>query len=101
MKKQFWFGVFSSLLPVWALAAAPGDMDLSFNHLGYVSTVPLKAGTGFNGNGIIQQADGKLVAVGNTYNAKGMKQFALLRYNLDGTLDTTFNGTGYGDYQNQ
>ena len=70
MKKQFWFGVFSSLLPVWALAAAPGDMDLSFNHLGYVSTVPLKAGTGFNGNGIIQQADGKLVAVGNTYNAK-------------------------------
>jgi uncharacterized delta-60 repeat protein len=94
MKKQFWFGVFSSLLPVWALAAAPGDMDLSFNHLGYVSTVPLKAGTGFNGNGIIQQADGKLVAVGNTYNAKGMKQFALLRYNLDGTLDTTFNGTG-------
>lgn len=94
MKKQFWVGLFSSLLPVWALAAAPGDMDLSFNHLGYVSTVPLKAGTGFNGNGLIQQVDGKLVAVGNTYNAKGMKQFALLRYNLDGTLDTTFNGTG-------
>ncbi|TXH49953.1 MAG: hypothetical protein E6Q87_03830, partial [Cellvibrionales bacterium] len=94
MKKQFWAGLFSSLLPVCALAAAPGDMDLSFNHLGYVSTVPLKAGTGFNGNGLIQQADGKLVAVGNTYNAKGMKQFALLRYNLDGTLDTTFNGTG-------
>ncbi|MFO1349102.1 MAG: hypothetical protein U1F12_11050 [Pseudomonadales bacterium] len=94
MKKPFWVGVFSSLLPVCALAAAPGDMDLSFNRLGYVATAPLKAGTGFNGNGIIQQVDGKLVAVGNTYDKKGMKQFALLRYNLDGTLDTTFNGTG-------
>lgn len=94
MQKQFWFGVLSSTLPVWALAAVPGDIDVSFNGAGFAATSPLVTGTGFNGNDLIQQADGKLVAVGNTYNNKKMKQFAVLRYNLDGSLDASFNGTG-------
>ncbi len=81
-------------MPTLSLAAVPGDLDTSFNHLGYVATVPLKAKTGYNGNDLIQQADGKLVAVGNDYNSKGLKHFAVLRYNLDGSLDSSFNGTG-------
>ncbi|MCC7516425.1 MAG: hypothetical protein IT470_03690 [Pseudomonadales bacterium] len=84
-----------SVLPVsMALAAAPGDLDTSFNKVGIVTTTPLVKSTGFTGNALIQQADGKLVAAGYNYNTKGMKQFALLRYNTDGTSDVDFNGTG-------
>ena len=77
-----------------ATAAAAGDLDVSFNATGIVATLPTLAGTGFNGNGVIQQTDGKLVAAGYRYNKKGLKNFAVLRYNDDGSLDTTFNGTG-------
>lgn len=84
-----------SVLPVsMALAAAPGDLDTSFNKVGVVTTTPLVKSTGFTGNALIQQMDGKLVAAGYNYNTKGMKQFALLRYNTDGTSDVDFNGTG-------
>jgi uncharacterized delta-60 repeat protein len=37
------------------------------------------------------QADGKLVAVGE---AASPRQFAIARYNVDGTLDTSFGGDG-------
>jgi uncharacterized delta-60 repeat protein len=77
-----------------AKAASAGDLDLSFNSTGIVATLPTLAGTGFNGNDVIQQADGKLVAAGYRYNKKGLRHFAVLRYNSDGSLDTTFNGTG-------
>ncbi|MEJ7701193.1 MAG: delta-60 repeat domain-containing protein [Pyrinomonadaceae bacterium] len=49
---------------------------------------------------LVLQADGKLVAAGTTYS-----DFALARYNSNGTLDTTF-GTGgkittdFGDFGN-
>src|SRR6478735_1635966 len=85
---------FSLLFVHAAMAAAPGDLDTSFNGTGIVATLPTLLGTGFNGNDVIQQADGKLVAAGYRYNKKGVKNFAVLRYNNDGSLDTTFNGTG-------
>ena len=41
------------------------------------------------------QSDGKIVAAGRTGNAGGSdNDFALVRYNTDGSLDNTFNGTG-------
>ena len=75
-------------------AAAPGDLDLSFGGTGIVATLPTLAGTGFNGNDVLQQADGKLVVAGYRYNKKGIRNFAVVRYNSDGSLDSTFNGTG-------
>jgi uncharacterized delta-60 repeat protein len=39
------------------------------------------------------RGDGKIVVVGQTTNASGFEDFALARYNTDGSLDTTF-GTG-------
>jgi len=39
------------------------------------------------------QADGKLVAAGYSYDGS-QYEFALARYNTDGSLDTTFNTTG-------
>jgi uncharacterized delta-60 repeat protein len=42
------------------------------------------------------QTDGKMVAVGEKFAipGTGLSYFALARYNTDGSLDTTFNGTG-------
>lgn len=42
---------------------------------------------------LVQQADGKLVVAGSS-NTGSNNDFALVRYNSNGTLDTTFNSTG-------
>lgn len=39
------------------------------------------------------QSDGKIVAAGYSYISNA--DFLIARYNADGTLDTSFNGTGY------
>jgi len=39
------------------------------------------------------QPDGKIIAGGNTYNGND-DDFAIARYNVDGSLDTTFGGDG-------
>jgi len=41
-----------------------------------------------------QQADGKIVAAGDAPTANGYFSLALVRFNVDGTLDLTFNQTG-------
>ena len=63
-----------------------GSLDTSFDNDGIVTT---QVGSGFEVSGaeaVAIQADGKIVAAGY-YNG-------LVRYNADGSLDTTFNGTG-------
>lgn len=42
-------------------------------------------------NAVAVQADGKLVVAG--WTAASTEDVAVLRYNADGTLDTTFNAT--------
>ena len=70
--------------------AAPGDLDPSFGNGGKVIT---NFGNSFAGaDDIAIQSDGKIVAVG--YNRIGnIYNFALARYNTNGSLDTSF-GTG-------
>jgi uncharacterized delta-60 repeat protein len=46
------------------------------------------------GYSVIQQADGKLVVAGYTYNGWTGNDFALIRYNSDGSLDTSFGING-------
>jgi uncharacterized delta-60 repeat protein len=45
-------------------------------------------------NSVAIQADGRIIA-GGTYRVGTEYWIAVFRYNGDGTLDTTFNGTGY------
>src|SRR5215211_2407224 len=45
------------------------------------------------GKSVAVQADGKVVVAGYA-GAGRADQIALVRYNADGTLDTSFNGTG-------
>jgi uncharacterized delta-60 repeat protein len=68
-----------------------GKLDPNFNGTGKVQT-PI--GSNFASvEGLVRQPDGKLVAAGSTYNGSDF-DFALARYNPDGSLDTNFNGTG-------
>ena len=67
-----------------------GALDSTFNGTGLVKT---NAGTGWNEiYALTLQGDGKIVAGGYAYTADGCN-FAVLRYNTNGSLDTTF-GTG-------
>jgi uncharacterized delta-60 repeat protein len=77
--------------------AAPGDLDPTFDGDGRVTT---DFAGGFDGaRGIAIQADGKIVAAGVAIcdpcaGPTTIHDFALARYNRDGSLDTTF---GEGD----
>jgi uncharacterized delta-60 repeat protein len=68
-----------------------GSLDTSFGTGGKVTT---DFGTGSNSNayGIALQSDGKIIVAGGA-NLTGSDDFGLVRYNTDGSLDTSF-GTG-------
>jgi uncharacterized delta-60 repeat protein len=66
-----------------------GSLDTSFGSGGKVTTA---IGIQDDAIALAQQPDGKLVAAGYSYNPQ--RVFALARYNPNGSLDTSFNGTG-------
>jgi uncharacterized delta-60 repeat protein len=66
-----------------------GSADTSFGTAGTVLTT---IGTGAAAGKVVLQNDGKLVVAGSA-TVSGASQFALARYNTNGTLDGTF-GTG-------
>ena len=71
--------------------AAPGDLDPSFGAGGKVST-PIA--TEDRGNAMVLQPDGKLVVGGRSRPGATRFDFALARYNPDGSLDPTFGNGG-------
>jgi len=69
-----------------------GVLDTTFNTTGIVTTDNTTSND--ESHSVIQQADGKLVAVGSTFTGNLNYDFALARYNPDGTLDTGFGTNG-------
>jgi uncharacterized delta-60 repeat protein len=69
----------------------PGDLDPTFGTGGKVTTEFNGLGDGINSVAI--QSDGEIVAGGFATSSTTGMDFALARYNTDGSLDTTF-GTG-------
>ncbi len=70
---------------------ANGTLDSSFGTGGKITTA---IGTGDDiATAIAVQPDGKLVLSGSCFGAVSM-DFCAARYNTNGTLDTTFNGSG-------
>jgi uncharacterized delta-60 repeat protein len=67
-----------------------GSLDPTFGTGGKVTT-PIGSGAD-RAYALVLQSDGKLVVAGSTFNGS-TDDFALVRYNADGSLDTTF-GTG-------
>src|SRR5438876_10052265 len=73
--------------------ANPGDLDPSFGTGGKLTT-PMGATTTSIINALVLQPDGKLVAAGYTQNNGSNSDFALVRYNADGSLDGSFGTDG-------
>jgi uncharacterized delta-60 repeat protein len=70
---------------------ADGSLDISFGDVGKVTT-------DFGGHhdsacSVTVQADGSILVAGSSYNGNN-DDFALARYNADGSLDTSFSGDG-------
>lgn len=86
-----------SLLAFTVALAASGDLDSSFGGDGRVTSYPVPSNPGRFDTvfGIKIQVDGKIIATGYS----GVPQtptydFALIRYNPNGSLDNTFSGDG-------
>jgi uncharacterized delta-60 repeat protein len=89
------FSIIAYLLCMASLEANGGDLDTTFGTGGVVvtniATVLSQSPENCRINAIALQTDGKIVAGGFTSGILG--NFALARYNADGTLDSSF-GTG-------
>ncbi len=72
--------------------AQPGQLDPSFGTNGIVKTDLGDAGKATYYKEAIQK-DGKIIALGNAWNGNGF-DFVIVRYNTNGSLDTTFGGSG-------
>ncbi|MDC4206296.1 MAG: CHRD domain-containing protein [Candidatus Manganitrophus sp.] len=75
-----------------------GTVDTSFgpSGTGFVKTI---LGSGSSANSISIQGDGKIIAVGQSNLSIGTNaqtHFTLVRYNTDGTVDTSFGPSGTG-----
>jgi uncharacterized delta-60 repeat protein len=79
------------LIVVPPASALPGDLDTAFGGDGKVIT---NVTSGFDwAYGVdVQPSDGKIVAAGEAGQNGG--QFGVVRYNIDGSLDTSFGGDG-------
>ena len=79
---------------VFALARynTDGSLDNTFDADGKVTTA-FAGSIGNIINSIMLQTDGKLVVAGSNHNGTNL-DFALARYNTDGSLDNTFDGDG-------
>jgi len=80
-----------NILPAWA---ADGDLDTSFDTDGIAITEI--GNSGAEAHSLVMQSDGKIVAAGymNQDVSPFQNIFAVVRYNTDGSLDTTFSGDG-------
>lgn len=81
------------LLPLGVGAVGSGGLDTSFGGDGKVLT-DFGSGSSDVAYALAIQPDGKIVAVGDSYEGFGSPDFALARYWPNGTLDTTFSGDG-------
>jgi uncharacterized delta-60 repeat protein len=88
-----------SLLGVTIALAASGDADTTFGGDGLVTNdiVPSDPGRWDLAYGIAIQPDGRIILAGNSYIFAfpiTVQDFAITRYNPNGSLDTTFSGDG-------
>lgn len=76
---------------------ANGTLDTTFGTSGIslINFTPGSSTFGTVAESLALAPDGKVVAAGSAFStATGSEQFAVARLNTNGTLDTTFNGTG-------
>jgi uncharacterized delta-60 repeat protein len=69
-----------------------GNLDKAFGEAGNVTTSV--GGKNDSAESVIMQSDGKIVVAGYSFIDRNNNDFAVVRYNANGTLDTSFNKTG-------
>ena len=93
MKKAYFLLNIAITSSTISLFAQPGTLDTEFDGDGIVTT-------GFetysdNASSMTIQPDGKIIVAGSSYRGIGIGyDFALLRYNTDGSLDNSFGTDG-------
>lgn len=96
MKKIILFLLLSLFLvvPQSAINAQPGTLDPGFGNAGLVMN--FVASSNDKPNCAAIQSDGKILVGGNAYydTVANKIGFVLARYNTNGTIDSSFNGTG-------
>ncbi len=80
-----------------SVMAFPGQLDATFGTNGVVNTQVTV--TGFQSSsggagGVVRQPDGKVVLAGSTGGFSQPSKFALVRFNPDGTFDSSFGSEG-------
>lgn len=68
-----------------------GSLDASFGSGGKVTT---HFGLRDRASAILLQPDGRILASGDIVNSRGSTDFAIIRYNSDGSLDSSFGNQG-------
>jgi uncharacterized delta-60 repeat protein len=71
-----------------------GSLDTSFDGDGMVTTAFLNSDNYDYANALAIQSDGKIIAAGYSVYFSAAQAAALVRYNPDGSLDTSFDGDG-------
>jgi uncharacterized delta-60 repeat protein len=71
-----------------------GSLDLTFDTDGKVITSVGPSNQSDDARSVAIQSDGKIIVAGNTYLGGSDYDFAVVRYNADGTLDTGFDSDG-------
>lgn len=89
-------GGVSSGKPAMALLKPDGSFDASFNNSGLMS-IDLGVGNGGRINKLLQQSDGKILAIGYGYNGFDFDMM-VCRLFPNGALDTTWAQNGIGLY---
>ncbi len=91
------FALFLSLLAIPAAWAAQTDLDPSFGSAGKVIWSPNNNSESRAAVGSVRQSDGKIVMVGGHSETAGNTYIMAVRFNTNGSLDTTFgtNGIAY------
>jgi uncharacterized delta-60 repeat protein len=69
-----------------------GQPDLTFGASGFRTTDI--AGFGDTANAVAIQLGNKIIVAGSAFTSATNQDFAIARYNVDGTLDTTWGGDG-------
>ena len=76
------------------LNAIDGSLDTTFG-TGGKAIIPVVVGLSIDqATSMTLQADGKILVAGSSVNASGNTDFSLIRLNINGSLDTTFDGDG-------
>ncbi len=84
--------LFETTNVIVARYSSEGVPDPGFGDQGHLVT-DVSGGANDGATAVVQDADGKLVVAGTAFVGIGTRNFMLLRYNTDGTLDQGF-GTG-------